>query len=448
MKKILSILIILCLSFTLISCGQKKFDFNEEDDESGPNFLGSTFSIYTSAWLFSEDRKRGESASADRFLDRLEEIEKQYNVKMSSNYCDIEQQILAKTVSGGGNVDMIFCMNDTLYSFYELGILTPFEEIGVKDHEDIKFGIPALLLEGTFDKTRYGILNYLGDSVPSVSGLIGINMNLIDKLAMTDPHEYVEKGEWDWQNYKVVLQQGTFNDGEINHVGMLIDWLVAGIQTFLPAIISNGGYIIKEIDGVYKSGLTNSNTIEAIEFMTDLVNSGLVQISGGSTWDEWEKGEIWPLHFNGGASNSQDIEYSLVKFPCGPNGDPDIVAGYSLYRYYYAFTILSSFENEEIGIIVDDLFDPLDASLYPEGWKDYAVENLFYSDEDFEVYLSALDTMDFYPLALLYGTNPWNHGGEIEAAISDIAYGRGTAQSKIDSVKDALNQVINEKLNK
>lgn len=450
MRKFLSLSILICLSFTLISCGQKDFIF---EDDSEIDFLGATFSVYsadtwgTYPWL-SEKRSRGGSASGDRFLDRIEKIESDYNVKIYNEYENIENRILAMTLNGGSGVDMLFCENDVLYRLYQLGILTPFEEIGVKNHSDIKFGIPSMLFEGTFDRTQYGIINYLGDSVPDVSGLITVNMNLLEEFGMDDPHEYVEKGEWNWENFRKVLAQGRFNDGETDHYAMVSDTTLGGTKTFFSAIISNGGYIIREIDGLYRSGLCEPNAIEAMEFMVKLVNDGLIQIGiSGITWDLWVQGDKWPMNLGGGLMTSADIPYSIVRFPYGPNGNRDIVPAFSINRKYYAFTILSGFTNDEIGLIVDDLFEPLDASVYPEGWKDYAVENIFYSDADHDTYLTALDTMDYYPIALLYGTNQLKHSGEIESAISDILFGRGTAQAKMDSVSDLLKDIVNEKLN-
>ena len=447
MKKAFSLILIAIISFTLVSCGQKEFDFNEDSEI---NFMGNAFTVYSGTmfsgpWL-PEKRVRGGSASHDRFLDRIEQIEKDYNVKIRNEHDNIQTKILAMTLNGGGGCDMINCGNDVLYGFYTLGILTPFAEIGVKDNQNIKFGIPSLLVEGTFDGTQYGIINYLGDSVPSVSGLITINMDLLDELGMDDPHDYAENDEWNWENFRKVLEQGTFNDGEINHVGMISDGLQPGMLTFFGAIIANGGYLIKEIDGVYKSGLAESNAIEAMEFMSGLVNQGLVAIVSGQE-EIWTEGKTWPMDISGGLTVSKDIESSIIRFPYGPSGSKDIVAAYSVNRNYYAFSMLSSFDNDEIGIIIDDLFEPLDASLYPEGWKDYARDNLFYSDSDFDTFMTGLNNLNYYPIGVLYGTNLWTNTGEVENTMDEILFGRLTAQAGIDSVKDILQELIDEKLN-
>lgn len=447
MKKTLSLILIILLSFTLVSCRKKEFEFN---DDSEINFMGNTFTIY-SGTVFSDswnlnDRKRGENASTDRLIDRIEEIEKNYNVKIYNESGNLQNKIFAMTMNGGGGCDMISCGNDILYDFYELGILTPFSEIGVRDHEDVKFGIPSLLVEGTFGGVQYGIEHYLGDTVPGLCGLITVNMNLIKELSMTDPHEYVESGEWDWNNFKVELKKGTFDDGDIRHIGMISVNNLSAIRMFFPAIISNGGYIIKETDGIYKTGIFESNAIEAMEYITGLSDAGLIQVKGGDE-ETWVEGKTWPFIMDGGYTGYNDIEQSIVRFPYGPSGNPDIVASYSINRDYYAFTMLSSFSNDEIGIIVDDLLEPLDTSLYPEGWKDYAKENLFYNDSDYETYITGLESMNYYPIGVFYGTNAWNHKGEVEDALDNILMEYGTAQAELDSVKDILNKLIDEKLN-
>lgn len=452
MKKIFTFLILICLSFTLVSCGQKEFVFEEE---SGNDFMGATFNIYSSGVLLSPKRQRGGSASGDRFLDRIEQIEKDYNIVINNvSYdqyvtTDFQTKILSMTLNGGGGCDLLYCGNESLYNFYQLGILMPFEEIGVTDHQDIKFGIPSLLMEGTFDGIQYGVINYLGDGIPSISGPITINMEMLRKLGMNDPHEYVEKGEWNWQNFRKVLQQGTVSDGEDDHVGMLCDTLPGGMQGFFAAIIANGGYIIKEIDGIYKCGLCEPNAIEAMDFVSGLVKDGLITLSTGVAWDQWAEGKTWPMHMSSGLMTGNEIEYSIVRFPYGPNGNPDIVAGYSVNRSYYAFSILSSFDTDAVGLILDDLLESLDASLYPEGWKDYAEENVFVSDADCETYMTALESMEYYPIGIFYGANSWTlKKGPVEMMMDDILAGRSAAQSGMESVKDTLQQLVNDTLNK
>ena len=445
MKKFLSLTVLICLSFTLISCGQKEFVF---EDDSEINFLGAAFTVFSKDEWLSEKRQRGASASSDRFLNRIEKIEKDYNVRIANESGNLENKILAMTLNGGNGCDMIFCNNDILYECYTLGILTPFEEIGVKNTKDIKFGIPSLLIEGTFGGTQYGIINYLGDGAPGVSGFIQINMNMMRDLGLTDPHEYFEKGEWNWENLRVELIKGTVTEGEENHVGMLCPGPLLGGKSFFGPIISNGGYIIKEIDGTYQSGLTEQNAFEAMEFVVGLVNDGILTLgTNGTPWDLWVEGRIWPFMMDGGPAVNDEIEYSIIRFPYGPHGNKDIVAAYSYSRSYYAFTILSGFENSDIGVIVDDLFEPLDAGLYPEGWKDYTKENIFYCDSDYETYMTGLETMNYYPIGVLYGTNQWSNDEPVESAMENILFGRGGAQSEMESVKDFLNQIIDEKLN-
>ena len=447
-KRIISVCLITVISVACISaCAPKQPPIFDDDDDS-VNFLGAAFTVFSKDEWLNEKRKRGSTASGDRFLDRIDEIEKNYNVKIRNEYGNLENKILTMTLNGGGGVDMLYCNDDILYRFYELGILTPFDEIGVKDNKSEKFGIPSLLVQGTFDGTQYGIINYLGDGVPGLNGFISINMNMLGELAMTDPHEFDEKGEWNWNNLRAVLKQGTVTEGDENHVGMLCSPPMLGAKAFFSAIIANGGYIIKEIDGVFKSGLCDSNAIEAMEYMTGLVSDGLITATtGGTNWDLWVVGKIWPLLLDGGSGQTEEITYSIVRFPYGPNGNPDIVAAYSYSRSYYAFTILSGFENYEIGIIVDDLFEPLDPDLYAEGWKDYSQENLFYSNRDFETYMTGLETINYYPLGVLFGSNQWSNDEPISQAMDDILSGKSSAQATMDSISDILKDVINEKLN-
>ena len=107
MKRTLSLFILFTLVFTF------EFDKKEElestfkefifEEDSGTNFLGNTFTVYSGTmfsepWL-SEKRERGGSASHDRFLDRIEQIEKDYNVKIKNVLCgeNLQTTILSIT---------------------------------------------------------------------------------------------------------------------------------------------------------------------------------------------------------------------------------------------------------------------------------------------------------------------------------------------------------------
>ena len=227
---------------------------------------------------------------------------------------------------------------------------------------------------------------------------------------------------------------------------MLCESNNVGIHAFFPAIISNGGYIIKESNGVYTSGLCEPNAIEAMEFMTGLHNDGLIKLCTGGSWTPLEE-KTWLFLNDSGLSVSNEDVLSIVRFPYGPSGNKDIIAAYSIKRYYYAFSILTQFDNDEIGIIVDDLFEPLDVSIYPEGWKDYAIENLFYNDSDQETFMTGLNTMCYYPMVALYGEGLWTYKGEVENTMNNIFSGQITAQSGMESVKGYLNELIDSKLN-
>ncbi len=443
MKRLFALIILVPLFLMMISCG-KATEIIDTDTEI--NFLGNTFTVYSQdMWLYNK-KDRVTSASIDRFISRIEETEKEYNVKIRNEVDNIETKILALTLNGGSGCDMFFCGNDHLFTFFNLGILTPFSEIEVKNHQSEKFGIPSLLVEGTFGGTQYGIINYFGDSIPTIYGLMQINEGMLNSLSLTDPHEYVEQGEWTWDNLHRELIKGTFSDGESEHIGMLSERLLGGIHAFLPAIISNGGHIIKYADGIYETGLDDEKSIEAIEFMTELYNEGLISIVGGDAWLPWLENGNWLFVNDVRMTGTSDRV--IVRFPYGPSGNPDIVAAYSMNRDYYSFSLmLSVFESSDIGIIVDDLFEPLDASIYPEGWKDYAIENLFYSDSDYETFMTGLNTLNYYPIGILYGTNMWNHTGEIEDALYRILEGHGSAQSEINAIKETLNNMVNKSLN-
>ena len=444
MKRTLSLFILFTLVFTLVSCGQKEFIFEED---SGTNFLGNTFTVYSGTmfsepWL-SEKRERGGSASHDRFLDRIEQIEKDYNVKIRNEHDNIQTKILAMTLNGGGGCDMIHCGNDVLYNFYTLGILTPFEEIGVKDNKDEKFGIPSLLVEGTFDGTQFGITNYLGDSTPSMEGLITINMELLRDLAMTDPHEYAEKGEWNWENFRAFLEKIKFNDGdrEWRGMGLVLGGAYGGIYNIFPFVLSNGGSFVKQTNGRYSVNVDSPEAMEAYDFIANLGAAGLLDEVPVDD-PAYISGEKWMLTC-GSYRTSNEFNIAQIRYPFGPSGNKDAFSVFSSAETVWSFPIFSAYTEEEIGEVSEYLFEPLSPSVYPNGWKDVLDDNVFYYPGELEYYITAAEHAEFIDMDINCDSAYLLNG-----ALIDIKRGTQSPSAAIDSIIDVMSEEINENYNK
>ena len=214
-------------------------------------------------------------------------------------------------------------------------------------------------------------------------------------------------------------------------------------------MFANGLKMIEGTKGNYSFGFDNINGLAAVEFMADLYKEGLYVTRGASEFVQNKKSAMmshesyWSTHYFEKSSSqnylpAQNYAYGLIRFPHGPNGDENSVSGYVHHGRRLNWVLNSSGKDiEDIGLVIDFLFEPLDNS---EGWKGALKKQVFYSEEDNEEYCYIIDNLNFSYGSIYLGKGLDSWRTDIIAAVT----GRKAASEPFESSRSAIQDAINK----
>lgn len=459
MKKrigMLFVLILLVLAF-LGSCSGGRKDVpassgSEEEDEI--DFLGEEFLLIT-GWIKEFDYDIGYSASGDRMLARYQELKDRYNCSMKFYQYESDSAVspLMQKAAASGNmsIDYIDVYSYVAYPIYKAGMLYSLAEIPMIDPSDSKWG-PAFRINGKFDGVEYGFFSYDWEFLPQFAGILLSNTALIEHLGMTSPHEYLERGQWNWNNFSAELSKGTVQEDGVQYTGLLLS---NDIPSFAKTcIFSNGGNLVKEENGKFSSGLKEPEVVAALNYMTELDRSGTVRLDG--SYEMFTTSEVcYPYHFSeswvgticadvSGASALPAFtldDYGLLPFPYGPNGNEKTVSAYvhSSRRLNY-FSLVSDKQADELGIVADLLFSSFEGTGR-EAWKEFAEGTVFHHHEDYENFVYMTEHIRYdYSVQLTASSSALSN------AFTSVYQGKKTAMEALDTVADAFEADIEKSL--
>lgn len=445
MRKFLILSIIICLTFSLFACGQNKF--NPGEDNSEIDFRGMEFRFL--GMSFPEKKKGSGIADAvtDGIFDRVAEINKQYNVELVGETDDVATSVLAASLSGRNGYDVVYSDFTVLYDLYNIGALIPFSESGVNDTESEKWGEEYMNQLSTFNGTRYGFFPNLWNSVPHLFGLPTTCLEYLEELNMQNPIEFLEAGEWTWDVFKEEMRKATYTDENGEHYGFGMD----GIATVYAqtGMISNGGGIMKNIDGRVVVTMADENSKKGIEFMKSLFDEGLAvafgpaAISDFGNYDSVEDafwGTKKVAYYGGGGgfgSNSEEFSIICVPFPLGPDAKENGYSSIVLEQGLGAVCSLTAYSSEDIGLILEELFEPINKN-YPRGWKDYEVEFKMVDERQLKYTMIAISNAVVCNQLACKDTYI-----DARTTLQNIVHG-SLSTSAIDSVADAMQAEINQ----
>jgi hypothetical protein len=164
------------------------------------------------------------------------------------------------------------------------GIFIPLEEIGSVDFTDEKWGPESYRKFGIFGGKQYGFYPYDWEFIPQVTGCLMFNNELIKKYNINPtPYELQGQGSWNWDTFKELLIQCTFEDNGNKLMGMNIVFMQ---HYYKMALMSNGANLVKYEDGKYVFGLDDERAYEAFDYIKELAKLNP------------EVSFIYPVHLN------------------------------------------------------------------------------------------------------------------------------------------------------
>ncbi len=355
MKKVLALLLVLSMVFSMVACGDDKPDDGNKDvsatptvegQASGPKRkiqIGTWFEgYYTSAHDAIEDDPDYNTdieASQMRF-DNMRAIEKKYNIELYYNnltWNGVIESINTSIMAGNPTcdiyqVDLQFGIPAVL-----AGYAQSLEDIGIENIDDD-------VMQG-FKFTKDDKTYLFSPTSLDLSGFaLGYNKDMIAEANLPDPYELYQKGEWTWDAWLDMMEK--LNKPEENIYAFRGAWTNATAQL----LMSNGATIAgvkPDENGNVTEGITSKETTEVLNLLKEIYVD-----RGFSFWDDtcnsdWNSsvyawGEGKAVFFNSAAwinqeaDPDQQINIGAVPWPLGPSVSsydeiPQIAKGGNFY---------------------------------------------------------------------------------------------------------------------
>ena len=413
MKKILLTLLVSALMFSAASCGGGNAPIVDKDETLDVELeqnIGGTFLIKTeSTRSLSLAPEASDDIRQDIINYRYKEVSAKYNCAVSAVI--VPEGELLKNLAASASVtdtyaDVFQLPAGDIYNLYKGGYLTSLQDVKGIDPADEKWGFENQKAMMTFgDGKTYGFRNtYWSAPLQDLSGVLFYNEALITKNMQANPYELYESRTWNWSAFETICKGVTQTVGDLQSTyGFMVP--TASYPDFIhAAIYSNGGQRLKTTDtGAYTCGYNDSKTIEALEWVRDLVNvekvcyvpgaldlvqnvdvmsftDGYTAFLVSGSYTGFYNGNGYPISVLGEG-------FRWIEFPRGESFKGNSSAYYTKDDMFIALS--SSFDTENKGVILNAIFEPLGDET-TESWKDYLSTNYFFYEEDSQLFFDML----------------------------------------------------------
>ncbi|WNQ13068.1 extracellular solute-binding protein [Paenibacillus aurantius] len=376
-------------------------------------------------------------AATQKQTDLINAAEKKYNCKIEfvkfGDYGKYVENFTTTSLAGQPFADVVVL--ELFWSFPTLankGLIQPID--GWIDMKSSRYN-DWMRKGGSFNGKQYGYY----DGTPSPYGIF-YNKTMVQKLGLEDPFELQKKGEWTWDKFRDFMKkatQDTNGDGKPDVYGF------PGGRVFDLAqqlVYVNKGSVEKDASGQFKFSLDNENSMQALQFVSDLYNSD--KTFDPSTNDPSKdfiagKDVLYPgfsWEFNGLRDNMKDTTLGYVFFPKGPKSDK--YQSYTQFGNMYFAPKYS--KNAEVAMKIYD-----EINLGPEG-KQYSLQgwqSAYPTPELVETRKLMSENIDY--ISYFSVPDGQKYFGQI---VEDITKGKQSPSSAVEKVKPQFNAAIDKLL--
>ena len=445
--------IILAVLIALFSCsgGSEEFDLDFASNNSGElDFEGQSMLILT-GWDEEWKPESGFTAMGDHLIARYKEIESRYNchIDIFEGNVGFESFILTNVAASTNRIpDMVDCHAHEIYGIYKMNMLFPYDDIKTIDINDEKWGNKNFIRYGRFDGLQYGTFPYDWEFIPAILGVCMFDSTVIRQAGITkNPHEMLEDGTWTWEFFEPLLEQATYEDGDLKVTGLGYEDVTRISQT---ALFSNGCQIVEEKDGKDVFGLTCREAYETFDWLKQLNNNKLIYQTNYGDFNEHKMLFFVGESFNFTHMTQYHIDtdtpvynhdgYGFAPFPCGPDGEYGIGGSYITQGRRLNWILKPGFmEKDDLGRLMDKLFEPLEGTNR-KAWIDFLEINVFYyGEDDRNAFLSMVENTKYdwsSPLESAYS--------KLTASFSSIFSGKQSPAAALEAVESQINEQLNK----
>ncbi|MDF2685817.1 MAG: transporter substrate-binding protein [Clostridia bacterium] len=464
MKK-LALLLTILMSFSIFAaCGAEESPNTdgtvENKEDTLRNFDGAEF-IVESSWIndFCPEQE-GLTLDLDIAYDWWKQVEKDLNCVITPNLVDPHPLIAASVASGVKQCDLMFIEARDMYQLAKAGYLSNLDELeSIDPLDDSRWSQNYGREMYTYNGISYAVKSksYTGAAGGISGGTLVFNEALIKEFNVTHPYELLENGQWTFDTFKEMLPKVTDTSADHRIYG-----LVQHIDDLLPksAVFANGGHAAVEIDGKLVFGFTQPEAVYALEWaktiMTDKDSFKKVEHSNG----DFAKGNatfylaqawvnmIMDEAFKNFSSIMNDIEFSWIHFPYGPNAEYGVTMAAWEQSTIQEWSIPITCDDEESSAyLLNYWLDP--AKGNPEEFNKTAEaynlrqrNQFFFSDESYEKF-TFIDTNKIldYPLGLE------DVRDQLNTTLVTASRGNKSVIEALSSIETKVNSILDEEYN-
>ena len=335
----------------------------------------------------------------DMAAERVKNVETAYNCKIEFVYENSMQERSYRSAVGGVYLyDFVQSPSFGLLSYMRANA---FEDLSGLTNIDVfdqsKWGNRYSLVSTMYNG---GIFAVQAAALPlrvvdSEFFILYINEDHIAENLSTDPRDYYENAEWNWDTFERCLEAFAYT----NSANQYIYSFFSGFGPFARDLgLSNGTEVVsRNSDGEMEIGYFSDAALEAYNKAFEWFNGALAD----NVLDYWQTdrfiaGDSVMYYGNtnqvlGGNTNtiSYNVEnYGVVPLPTGPNAKNiyDNKMTYSSASLSIAIPITAQ-DSEISALLIDKIYEPFEGFETKESILDYLVRNYFHDERDAKVIL-------------------------------------------------------------
>lgn len=364
-----------------------------------------------------------ETPMADLALGRISAVQSALNCRITQKYdAGLYDNVIASSASGVYYSDVIMEISVPIFEMFrtlsDVGTVIGISTTSIDYTDAEKWGSRYLLEAACNEDDVYALVpclwpelvtnNYLGSLV--------VNEDLIARLGVEDPREYVEKGQWTWDKFEEVLPlYYREENGEVVHYS----FATPNGDFSLMMIMSDGIRLSgKGSDGEYGFTFFSPDSIKAMETAYRIWNRDFKycihsldpnsQLPQMFIENDSVMGLFYAKYVIGPASYvSKNMDnFGILTFPTGPNitDDTRYFSGYLNLERSIGFSLLTK-DIDCAAKIVDRMYDPFESIGGIEGIKKYYASNYFFDERDANIFYESFINSRYMCFGGYYGIN-------------------------------------------
>lgn len=380
----------------------------------------------------------------DEARTRLTDVQSKMNCTIKIDV-DPETYAAYVTASTSGTYygDAIWMQSDGFRDIAEFGGMVGITGLDAIDYTNTEKWGNSNILEVFYVKDDlYGLLPCLwpekADSF--IDDPMVVNENLIARLSVPDPRDYIENGDWTWNKFIEVLPTYYAEEGgEVKHYGLAAS---RSNLSFMMLYSDGIRMLEKNTAGNYVFCMYTDKGFLAMNKTNEIIGGDVAYtfkdigieafVDDGAVLGCFSGRSI--IGPNAQVANEMD-NFGVLSFPVGPDAEPGYK--FSVYHNLEGSLGLSVFAKDidATAAIIDAIYEPISDINSTQDLIGYLRKNYFFDDRDADNYIGMVQgtVYDYF------------HYGFISIL---GGYGSDTkpASQYIESSRNAIDKVVNEQI--